>query len=163
MWVKATIVLTLPGLLGFSAPSARAAELQTLFTTTSERQLINANRYKTDREPEVEVVENDEKDLPPVRYLLHEEVTRAYTVSGVSLSRDGNYTVWINSQSYEDGGKLEDSSRVEVLAGDEIRIRITTPDGKQHYALSGETLDVTFLSPLTEHTDNYDPHDRIRE
>jgi hypothetical protein len=80
--------------------------------------------------------------------LVREEVTREFRVSGITVSSDGAHTVWINAIAYEDGEQLEDESRVKVLVGDEIRVRITTPDGKNHFAISGETITVTYLAPL---------------
>ena len=55
--------------------------------------------------------------------------------------------MWINSLAYEDGERLEDSSRVKVLVGDEIRVRITAPDGKKYYAASGEIIELTYMAP----------------
>ena len=155
---KSPFLILVSGWLVLAGIPVNAAELLTLFTTPSERQLINSNRYKTDEEPEVTIADEEEIEAPPIQFLIHEEVTRQYTVSGVSLSREGDYTVWINSQSYEDGGELEDNSKVEVLTGEKIRVRITTPDGSQHYALSGETLDVTYMAPIKDHVDLPDPH-----
>ncbi len=132
---------------GFS-PVALAAEISTLFTTPEERQIINSNRYKTDEPrpvaPEPEAVEIE----LPIQQLLMEEVAVSYDISGITLSSDGAHTVWINQMAYEDGGQLEDNSRIKVMTGADIRVRITTPDGKHHYATSGETLEVTYLAPL---------------
>jgi hypothetical protein len=77
-----------------------------------------------------------------------EEVSLEYKISGITISSEGPHTVWINALAYEDGEQLEDKSKIKVLAGDEIRVRITTPDGKHHYASSGETLAVTYLAPI---------------
>jgi hypothetical protein len=126
---------------------AQSAELSTLFTTPEERQIINSNRYKSEVITPTRPVEVNEV-LQPVQQLLQEEVTQQYRISGITLSKDGTHTVWINSQAYEDGGRLEDKSKISVLVGDEIKVRITTPDGKQHYASSGETLEVTYLAPV---------------
>ena len=123
---------------------AQAAELSTLFTTPQERQIINSNRYKSDDATVLRPVEI-EAALEPVQQLIREEVTREYRVSGITVSSDGMHTVWINSFVYEDGERLEDKSRIKVLVGDEIRVRITAPDGKNYYATSGETLEVTYL------------------
>lgn len=122
----------------------QSAELSTLFTTPEERQVINRNRYKTEVTTQVRPVEDDEA-VQPVQLLLQEEVTQQYRISGITLSKDGPHTVWINSRAYEDGDRLEHKSKIKVLVGDEIKVRITTPDGKQHYATSGETLEVTYL------------------
>lgn len=128
------------------AGTAQAADLSTLFTTPEERQIINSNRYKSDdNTPRQPVVADTEEELP-IQQLVQEEVTREYRVSGISVSSDGPHTVWINSLAYEDGEQLEDRSRIKVLVGDEIRVRITTPDGKNYFATSGETLEVTYLA-----------------
>ena len=127
---------------GTSQPSQ--AELSTLFTTPQERRIINANRYKTDQvisrptqvaEPEIEEIQQ----------LIQEEVAMSYSVTGITISDSGPNTVWINNQMYEEGEHLEDSSHFKVITGDDIKVRITTPDGKQYFATSGETIDVTYM------------------
>jgi hypothetical protein len=144
-----TILLLLPLLTGLYQ-AAPAAELATLFTTPAERQLINSNRYKSDDGTALGPVEalrpfETEAAPEPVRQLIQEEVTLEYRVSGITVSSDGAHTVWINSLVYEDGEQLEDKSRIKVIVGDEIRIRITAPDGKKYYATSGEMIEVTYL------------------
>ena len=123
------------------------AELATLFTTSQERNLINSNRYKSEEITRVKSTQVDE-EAQPIQLLLREEVTQSYRISGITVSTDGPHTVWINSMAYEDGDQLEDSSKIRVLAGDEIKVRITAPDGKQYYATSGDTLEVTYLAPV---------------
>ena len=136
------IPLLLPLLMGLFQ-AAQAAELSTLFTTPAERQLINSNRYKSDDSSVPLPVETEPE---PVQLLVREEVTREYRVSGITVSSDGPHTVWINSLAYEDGEQLEDRSKIKVMVGDEIRVRITTPDGKNYFATSGETLEITYLA-----------------
>lgn len=121
-----------------------AAGLSTLFTTPQERQIINSNRYKGDKPKQVEQPVEAVIELP-MQPLAQEEVMQQYVISGITISRDGPHSVWINSIMYEDGEQLEDSSRLKVLAGDEVRVRITAPDGKQYYATSGQTLEITYL------------------
>ena len=125
----------------------QAAELSTLFTTPAERQLINSNRYKNDDGITRRPVETEAAPAP-VQQLIREEVTQEYRVSGITVSSDGPNTVWINSLAYEDGEQLDDKSRIKILVGDDIKVRITTPDGKQYYATSGELLEVTYLAPI---------------
>ena len=144
-----SLYLPLITCLALAAPVAvPAADISTLFTTPQERQIINSNRYKTDEpkpvapEPEVVAIEL------PIQQLMMEEVAVSYDVSGITLSSDGPHTVWINNMSYRDGEQLDDNSRVKVMAGNDIKVRITTPDGKHHFAASGETLDVIYLAPL---------------
>jgi hypothetical protein len=122
-----------------------AAELSTLFTTPQERQIINSNRYKDDRAVVKAPVENEKPIELPRQQLAQEEVTQQYRISGITVSQDGAHSVWINSIVYEDGEQLEDNSRIKVVVGDEIRVRITAPDGKHYYATSGETLEVSYL------------------
>jgi hypothetical protein len=125
-----------------------AGELSTLFTTPQERQLINANRYKSDEVKPQQSVQDDEDDDSPIQMLAREEVSVEYRISGISLAGDGAHTVWINAIAYEDGALLEDGSRVKVFAGNDIRVRITVPDGKQYFATSGETLSVSYMAAV---------------
>jgi len=142
--VSATLMVAAGGLF----QAAQAAEIMTLFTTPEERQIINSNRYKKD-EIKTRAVEVDEVVIDTaVQQLTLEEVSYEYKISGITISSEGPHTVWINEMAYEDGEQLEDKSHIKVLAGDEIKVRITTPDGKHHYASSGETLAVTYLAPI---------------
>ena len=150
MWARAFQITMVLCLATLAVEKSIAAEMQTLFTTPAERQLINSNRYRSDDEPVVRKDETPEIEMPLLQQLITKEFTREYQVSGVTVSREGNYTVWINSQAYEDGGVMEDNSQVEVINGDQIRVRITTPDGKQHHAVSGETLEVTYVAAVDE-------------
>jgi hypothetical protein len=123
-----------------------AGELSTLFTTPQERQLINANRYKSDQVRQQQPVQDDADDDSPIQRQAQAEISVEYQVSGISLASDGAHTVWINATAYEDGALLEDGSHVKVLAGDDVRVRITVPDGKHYFATSGETLSVSYMA-----------------
>ena len=128
--------------------AALAAEILTLFTTPQERQIINSNRYKTDEPRPVEPASEAVEIELPVSQRMMKEIAASYDVSGITLSSDGAHTVWINRMAYLDGDQLDDNSRIKVMAGADIRVRITTPDGKHHFAASGETLEVTYLAPI---------------
>lgn len=120
---------------------SNAAELSTLFSTPQERQIINANRYKT------ETVAQPEKKQEPeqVIELIREEVTKTFRISGIIVSDEGQHSVWINDEMYLDGEKIEGKSRVKVITGREIKVRITAPDGKHYFGTSGESLEVKYL------------------
>lgn len=139
--------LLLAPLLAAVACGATANELSTLFTTPAERQIIDSNRYKRD-DAERPVAPVQAETERPVQQLVREEVTREYTISGITVSPDGAHSVWINSTLYEDGAELEDRSRVKIIVGNDVRVRITSPDGKQYFATSGEKLQVTYLAPI---------------
>lgn len=129
--------------------SAGASEIFTLFTTPAERQIINVNRYKSDKaEPANKPVNAEVVGKTPVQQLFLEEVSREYRISAIAISRDGPHTVWINAKAYEDGEQLDDNSKIKIFSGDEIRVRITAPDGKAYFARSGETLEITYLAPV---------------
>ncbi|MDH3858857.1 MAG: hypothetical protein OEV07_12765, partial [Gammaproteobacteria bacterium] len=127
---------------------ASAAELSTLFTTPEERQIINSNRYKSDEIKQKQLVVVEEPIEGPIQARFQEEVIREYKISGITISRDGSRTVWINSQAYEDGAALDNNSKIRVMMNGDIRVRITAPDGKHYYAASGETIEITFLAPV---------------
>ena len=129
-----------------ATPALAASELQTLFTTPQERQLINSNRYRSDEVKPQAVV--DKADESPVQILAQEQVSVDYRISGISLATDGAHTTWINGVAYEDGARLEDGSRIKIYTGDDIRVRITAPDGKHYFATSGETLTVTYMAAV---------------
>ena len=137
------LTMILVGTPGF-ANSAKA-DIQTLFTTPQERQIINANRYETDQivEPRVETVQTDV--IAPVE---QQEISKSFVISGITISNSGPHSVWINNQVYEDGEHLEDNSHIKVLTDNNIRVRITTPDGKIFYGTSGETVEVTYLGSV---------------
>ncbi len=144
------LFLPLLGLIAGLPQSVMAAELSTLFTTAQERQIINNNRYKREKvtPPPAEVVEAlPELSIQPV---VREEVTLEYQISGITVSQDGAHSVWINSLIYDDGEQLDDSSRIKVLVEDEIKVRITAPDGKHYYGTSGQTLEITYLASVNE-------------
>lgn len=125
--------------------NSASADIQTLFTTPQERQIINANRYKTDQivEPRVETVQTDV--IAPVE---KQEISKSFVISGITISNSGPHSVWINNQVYEDGEHLEDNSHIKVLTDNNIRVKITTPDGKIFYGTSGETVEVTYLGVI---------------
>lgn len=131
----------------FSASHVAAAGLATLFTTSEEREIINSNRYRSN-DGKAKPVAVEDIVTAPVPVMNQTKITREYKISGITISSDGPHTVWINSAAYEDGEELEDKSRIKVMVGDEIRVRITAPDGKNYYSTSGETLEVTYFANL---------------
>ena len=148
MPTKSLTIYIICSLLFLPGTVLAAGDLSTLFTTPQERQLIDANRYRSDEVKPPQPVQAEAQDDSPIRMLASEEVSVEYQISGISLAGNGAHTVWINAQAYEDGALLEDGSRVKVFAGDDIRVRITVPDGKHYFATSGETLSVSYMAAV---------------
>ena len=119
-----------------------AAELSTLFSTPQERQIINANRYKTEK-----IDTGPQKKVQPdqVKELVMTEVIKTLNISGITVSNEGQHSVWINNEMYLDGEIAEGNSRVKVIVGNEIKVRITAPDGKHYYGTSGESVEIKYL------------------
>ena len=134
-------LLVLLATLGFAGTVN--AEVKTLFTTTHERQIINANRYKNEEIVKPRIFEESETEF--IAPLVQEEFKISFVISGITISDSGPHFVWINNQLYEDGGHLEDDSLIRVLHDANIRVRITAPDGKCYFGTSGETVEVTYL------------------
>lgn len=122
------------------------ADVNTLFTTTQERQIINSNRYKVDEITRPPVFGDTETEF--IAPVIQEEFKISFVISGITVSKSGPHFVWINNQLYEDGEHLEDDSQIRVLLDGSIRVRITTPDGKRYYGTSGETVEVTYLTEV---------------
>ena len=123
------------------------ADISTLFTTQQERQIINRNRYKD--EPVRQAQPQAEKpQAEAINQLVREEVKKFYSISGISISNDGTHAVWINGQFYEDGELIDGKSRLKVISGSDIKVRITAPDGKHFFATSGETVEVSYLEAV---------------
>jgi hypothetical protein len=135
--------------IGSSVTSASGSNLSTLFTTPQERQLINTNRYKSDEVRPPRVQSNQEEPATEsIQRLVQEEVRETITISGITLSDSGPNIVWINSQAYEDGAKVDDKMRIKVMPGNEVKVRITAPDGKHHFATSGETVEIVYQAAV---------------
>ena len=97
--------------LGITA--AVKADIKTLFTTTQERQIINANRYKIDEITRSPVFDDTETEF--IAPVIREEVKISFVITGITVSKSGPHFIWINNQLYEDGEHLEDDSKIKVL------------------------------------------------
>jgi len=144
------IIPLLTLLLTAVASQPLRAEIGTLFSTPQERKIIDANRYNSDAVVNVKVTEETDETDEEAPQQARKEVTVTYTVSGITLSNSGPHFAWINNEVYEDGQQLQDSSRIKVMSGSKVQIRITAPDGKIYYANSGETIDITYLAVVKD-------------
>jgi hypothetical protein len=140
--------LIVTGLLVLGLIQPANAEIFTLFTTPAERQLINNNRFS--KEEAAPVSNTVDEEVVVVEAQKMEERIQTYLVSGITLAEGGDHTVWIDGMAYRSGDQLEDGSEIKVLGGNDVRVRITTPGGKQYFATSGQNLEVVYLVPASE-------------
>jgi len=124
------------------------AEVSTLFTTQQERQIIDRNRYKNEPVQQPAEPEVDQAPVEAINELVREEVNKSYEISGISISNDGTHTAWINGQVVEDNELIDGKSRLKVLSGENVKVRITAPDGKHYFGTSGETVEVSYLEAV---------------
>jgi hypothetical protein len=128
--------------------TALGSDVKTLFTTPQERQLINNNRYESGEAQPQRQLNQEESSTVEIKQTIKEIVRESITVSGITLSNSGPNMVWINGQTYEDGEKIDDKMRIKIMAGNEIGVRITAPDGKHHFATSGETIEIAYQTTV---------------
>ena len=131
-----------------AAVTTSKAEISTLFTTVQERQLINTNRYQSDKAKPQQAKKDHHPAKQNIQQLVREQVRETLTISGITVSNSGPNVVWINNQVYEDGDKLGNQSRINILTTNPVKVRITAPDGKQYFAASGETIEMVYLAAV---------------
>ncbi len=141
-------LLTLFLITASSVTTVSRSEVLTLFTTPQERQLINNNRYQLDEVRPQRQVNDDEPTIGSIPQPVQEEVRESITISGITLSNSGPNMVWINSQAYEDGARMDNTMRIKVMPGSKVKVRITAPDGKHYFATSGETIEIVYLAAV---------------
>ncbi len=149
---QSATLIALICLFAVGLPSVvKADDFSTLFSTPQERRLIDSNRYRVVEQVEqVETIVEVENEEPEVQPTLMTEISSEYRISGITVSADGVHSVWVNGLVYESGDTLEDGSQVQVLTDQDIKARITTPDGGRHLALAGETIQVTYQVPVVK-------------
>jgi hypothetical protein len=145
------ILFVLVLLCGYSAKvsSQDLSQMQTLFTTAKERQIIDSNRYKEDKPVEniQPQVEPEQQNVDAEREVKKEEVVLTYKISGVSTNNEGSKTAWVNGQAYESGEVMDDGSKIRIKNSSVV---ITAPDGKNYSAVSGELLDISYQRVIQE-------------
>lgn len=129
----------------FLIATSSLADLSTLFTTPAERQMIDSHRYRL--QP-VKRAANQTVTAGHMQKPIDQVVQQSLDVNGIALSNQDRHRVWINQQVYQDGDQIEGNSRVKIIVGNKIKVRITTPDGKNYFAVSGETIQIGYSGRL---------------
>ena len=120
--------------------------LSTLFTTSEERKLIDANRYKQNQQVELSTQIEASPEVETTDDVI-EEVTVELTVSGFTLSQNGQNVAWINGKPYQNGSTLEDGSKLIVSDKSSGVVQIKTPDGQYHRLSTGKSAVISYQKP----------------
>lgn len=124
-----------------------SAGFGTLFTTPSERQTIDDNRYKVKTVKKVTTVASVEKEAP--KEIIYKIITHEYQISGVSIANNGVDSAWINGNLYESGDEV-DTKITMTISGSKRKVRFNVKDGKTFFGQSGDLVQVSYKSPLFE-------------
>ena len=127
----------------------QSGSLSTLFTTSQERKIIDANRYKNQQDNE-ENLTTQTQASPQAETTsdVIEEVSVDMIVSGFTITQDGQNVAWINGKPYQNGSTLEDGSKLIVSDKASGLVQIKTPDGKYHSITAGKSVVISYQKPL---------------
>ena len=122
--------------------------LSTLFTTSQERQLIDANRYKLVGQETKATMQTQASSQAETTRDVIEEVSVDMVVSGFTITENGQNVAWINGKPYQNGSTLEDGSKLIVSDKANGLVQIKTPDGKYHSITAGKPVIISYQKPL---------------
>lgn len=150
--MKASIKLTglfflLLSLL-FSVQTA-SADFGTLFTTASERQIINDNRYAKKKVKQLKTTSVAKIEVEKPQEIIYKIIKKDYKISGISIANNGVDSAWINGKSYESGEFVDKKIKISINA-EKRKVRFTVRGGKTFYGQSGDTVIVSYRVPLVE-------------
>ena len=137
MWL-----LTGPGNTLFAE---QGASLSTLFTTSEERKLIDANRYRGAQQ--VDVVTQSSPKVESVEEMI-EETTVSMILAGFTVTKSGKNVAWINGKPYENGSTLDDGSKLFISDKNGNSVRVKSPDGVFHSLPAGKSVDISYQKPI---------------
>ncbi len=125
------------------------AEFGTLFTTASEREIINDNRYIVKKAKKPTSVAKAKIETEEPEEIIYKTIKTEYKISGVSIANNGLDTAWINDKLYENGDELNKKTKITINAA-KRKIRFTVRGGKTYYGQSGDTVIVSYRVPLLD-------------
>jgi len=126
------------------------ADFGTLFTTASERAIINNNRYvvkKVTQTPKTVSVAKIEVEEP--QEIIYKTITNQYKISGISIANNGEDTTWINNKLHENGDVLDKKIKISINSA-KRKVRFTVKGGKTYYGQSGDTVTINYRVPLLD-------------
>jgi len=140
------LILAITAAVSAQAQTSARPEILTLFTTPQERGLIDRNRYrvtspKADTTVEAAAPKQQKK-------ILMQDIVLNVKLNGVSLDKSGQGIAWLNGKAYENGGKLEDGSKIYISGTLNAKVQIKTPDGKYHSLVTGEQREIKYRKAI---------------
>ena len=129
---------------------AQQVDLKTLFTTPQERQLINSNRYHVNQPLPTPVTPEPVMETEKIQELVKELVTKNFTVSGISVDREGSRFAWVNGTMYSNNSALEDGLTLMIKDGKVKSVLIKTAEGEYFSGLTGETIEVSYRKAVNQ-------------
>ena len=140
---KICLLILLSAFLNQALAQEVDIEIQTLFTTQQERQLIDANRYRL--APKKATRTKGPVKIVKVKEVIKQEINKDFTITGITIANSGSNTAWLNGQAVLNGEKIDGKYHIHIITGKSNKIQISTPDGQNFYGTSGETVAVKYL------------------
>lgn len=150
--LNSSINSLLVAIILISVPTLAAADFGTLFTTASERKVIDDNRYLEKRVKKIEKPKETSVakiEIEEPQEIIYELISNDYKISGISISADGEDTAWINGKVYLHGDNIEKKTKISINSS-QRKVRFTVRGGKTFYGTSGDTVTVSYRVPITE-------------
>ena len=143
----AVLILAAVAAASALAQTSARPEILTLFTTPQERDLIDNNRYRVSAKKEAKATVEAAAPKEQKKVLM-QDVVLVIKLNGVSLNKSGQSVAWLNGQAFENGGKLDDGSRVYISGALNAQVKVKTPDGKYHSLVTGETSEIKYSKAI---------------
>jgi len=125
------------------------AEFGTLFTTSSERKIIDDNRYVIKKIKTVKITSVAKIEVEKPQEIIYKTISKDFKISGISIANNGTDSTWINGKSYEHGDNVHKKIKLSIDSS-KRRVRFTVRGGKTFYGQSGDTVVVSYRVALLD-------------
>ena len=140
---------TVFALLGTASFAQATNGFGTLFTTQSERTIINDNRYIVKKKAINKVAAVVEEVAEEPEPIIYKTVEKKYKLSGISIANNGVDSAWINDKLYEDGESIDKNTKIKINLAKQ-QVKIIAPNGKAFFVQSGDTVTVTYKVAISD-------------
>lgn len=125
------------------------ADFGTLFTTASERKIIDDKRYLVKNNKPIKTTTSATIKAVEPQLSFYKTIEKEYKISGISIAHDGADTAWINNTLHKDGDLLDKKTHISIHAAKQ-KIRFTVGGRKTYYGQSGDVVTVSYRVPLLD-------------